>query len=112
MTISKLGLDDVDYLKYADLENMFGVFQDGQGRYFYNLNETVYLQYGEGDLLQYVATYEMQWPLVSYAVYGTTRLAWLLMKVNGVPASRMFEPVRPSQKVYYVPADQAKEILK
>ena len=112
MTLSQLGLDGADYLKFADLENMFGVFRDDMGRYFFNLNETVYVYPDASGLREYVATYEMQWPLVSYAIYNTTRLAWLLMKVNRVPASRMFDTVKPGQKVLYVDGGRANEIAR
>ena len=112
MTLSQLGFDGADYLKFADLENMFGVFHDDMGRYFFNLNETVYIYPGREGLREYVASYEMQWPLVSYAIYKTTRLAWLLMKVNQVPASRMFDTVKPGQKVLYVDSGQASEIAR
>ena len=101
MTLSQLGLDDADYLKFADLENMFNVFQDGKGRYFFNLNETAYFDFRREDLLEYVANREMQWPLVSYAIYHTTRLAWFLMKINGVGADKMFETIKPAQKILY-----------
>ena len=101
---------DIGYLKVADLENMFDVFTDEQGRYYYNLNETVYLNINESQLERYVVKYECQWPLISYQIYGTTRLAWLLMKVNKVPPQRMFKALRPSDEVLYPPTDMAKTI--
>ena len=49
---------------------------------------------------------------MSYNIYGTTRFAWLLMKINNIDASKMFDPVLPGQKVLYVSADTAKSIVR
>lgn len=45
---------------------MFDVFTDESGRYYYNLNETVYLNINESQLERYIVKYECQWPLISY----------------------------------------------
>ena len=42
--------NNLDFLKVADLENMFDVYQDADGRYFFNLNETIYLDIPQGML--------------------------------------------------------------
>lgn len=101
---------DMPYLKVADLENMFEVFRDAAGRYYYNLNETAYVDAPAGGLEPYTVSHEQQWPLVSYAVYGTTRFAWLLMCVNGVGPDEMFEPVRPGTTVLCPSAKDAQGI--
>lgn len=54
----------------------------------------------------------MHWPLISYSIYGTTRFAWLLMKLNGVKAEDTFMPKYPSDKVKYISKDSLPQIVK
>lgn len=101
MNLKIKDLDYTDYLKVADLENMFNIFSDDEGRLLYNLNETVYVN--SGGAPEYTVTYDSQWTLISYKIYGTTRLAWLLMKLNGVELPEAFRPVKAGTAVKYIP---------
>ena len=53
----------------------------------------------------------MHWPLISYKIYGTTRLAWLLWKVNEVGPIDTFRAKQPGDIVYYLPTSLVKEIV-
>ena len=102
-----------DYWKTTDLENLFDIEQDGLGKLGFNLNESLYLQMPDRVKATYVCQYaEMHWPLISYAIYGTTRLAWLLMKINGVKAEDMFVPRRAAETVKYITKDMLLQIVK
>ena len=112
MKIHELDDDGVRrWLKVTDLENFFEIYELRDGRYSYNLNETVYVDADESLLREYVCDRVMQWPLVSHRIYGTTRLAWLLMKVNGVGAEEVFKNLVPGQKVKYLPPPQMQNVV-
>lgn len=97
-------VDDQRLLKITDMENLFSVYQDRRGNYVYNLNETLYMDASDS-LQEYVCQCAMHWPMVSYKIYGTTRLAWLLVKLNKVGFADMFRARRPGEIVKYVDKD-------
>lgn len=104
--------DEVDVQGY-DLENAFGVFEDRRGNYVYNLNQTVYfpdLDQLPDSALKYYQCKELdQWTTVSYNVYGTTRYAWLIMKVNKI-RDALVKPFK-GQVIAYLPQDALKSVL-
>lgn len=99
------------YLKITDFENFFNVFQDQNGNNFYNLNENLYFQVDKTTLPSMVCDCHCFWPLLSYKIYGTTRLAWMLMKVNDVNAANVFDAKEPGDIIYYVPKDAVEGIV-
>lgn len=92
--------------KITDLESMFDIYLDERGNYVFNLNETVYFMDGIDRLPTYVSTYRQYWTTLSYNIYGTTRLAWLLMKVNDVTADNVFRPIENGESIRYVPSER------
>jgi len=91
------------YWKTTDLENLFDINQDSREMYGFNLNENLYIDVPESAIRIYDCQYaEMHWPLISYTLYGTTRLAWLLMKLNGVKAEDTFLPKRSADPIKYI----------
>lgn len=103
---------DQDWLAITDLENLFTVRQDSRGNYMYNLNESLYLDIPDRQLLSFTCDAQMHWPLISYRLYGTTRLAWLLMKINRVGAGDMFKAKSPSDVVKYVDKDILQQVVR
>lgn len=97
----------------TDFDNFFDVHETTGGDYAYNLNETLYLNAGRngGGLPVYIAKHEMQWTLASYLIYDTTRLAWLLMKLNGVDALHMFDNIKVGQPILYLKQETVRGIL-
>lgn len=53
----------------------------------------------------------MHWPLISYKIYNSTRLAWLLWKVNNVSMIDTFKAKQPGDIIYYLPQDLVKSIV-
>ena len=101
------------YWKTTDLENLFDIRQDRLGMFYFNLNENIYFRVPESAFLTYACQYaEMHWPLISYTLYGTTRLAWFLMKVNDVRAEDMFIPKRAAEKVKYLDKSYLQQVIK
>ena len=102
-----------NYWKTTDLENLFDINQDPMDRYWFNLNENLYLDVPDAALNTYTCQYaEMHWPLISYMIYGTTRLAWLLMKLNGVKIEDVFLPKRAADTVKYISKESLPQIIK
>ena len=85
-------MKDKEFLEYPDLENMFNVYMK-DGSYVLNLNSTMYVNVPESALKYHVINHDMFWPTISYQIYGTTRYAWLLMKLNTIKAKNMFKKV-------------------
>ena len=90
-TLQDIPYDDKkDWLKITDLENMFHIYQDDKQNNCYNLNATLYVNVPLEYFQLYTCDCDSTWTLLSYKLYGTTRLAWLLMKLNEVKASEVF----------------------
>ena len=98
--------------KVTDLEHMFSVFIDRRGNYSFNLNETVYLSdVRKSELPHLTIDHDYYWTTISYRIYGTTRLAWLLMKVNGVRAENIFDIVPRGTAIYYLERGVVNELI-
>ena len=99
------------YLKLYDLENIFHIYQDQYGNYKYNLNTGVYLKLNPSYIKEYTVKSNLQWSLISYDIYNTTRLAWLLMKINDIKAGDIFKNRQPGEKIKYIVTDIVKQII-
>ena len=98
--------------KITDFDHFFKVYIDKRGNYMYNLNETLYFDIAEDNNLPvYTTTHPMQWPLISYKIYQTTRLAWLLMKLNDVDITNVFDTIPSGKEIRYLPMDSVQSIL-
>lgn len=107
-------LEDIDYeddLKITDFENFFDVYEIDD-KYRYNLNKNLYLNIGSSNLLEYELHTSAHWSLISYKLYGTTRLAWLLMKINNVTLAGTYVKMQPGTKIKYISKDNVKAVVK
>ncbi len=107
---------DLKTLEYKpeqeDLENLFTVHADKRGNYIYNLNRRLVFQLGkDANLDTFLVTHDMHWPLASYQIYQTPRLAWLLMMLNGVTAKDMFKKIKAGDKIQYLGANAVTSLL-
>lgn len=115
MTLANMIADDalpneyIEQISYVDLENSFNVSQDDNGFYKFNLNSTVIID-PDGDYKYFEVMQDMQWPLISYKIYGDTREAWMLMKINEVGFDDVFKPVRAGTKIKYLETTQLQQI--
>ena len=100
-----------DNLKVSDLENMFKVHKDKNGNYILNLNETIYINMPRDRMKVYIPDHPQFWALISHELYKTTRLDWLLMKINGVSPINVFRPVLASQPIWYLEQGDVQNIL-
>lgn len=100
-------------VKMVDMENFLDVTERKDGvvdPYVYNLNETIYLD--KVPILMTTVSHDMFWTTLSFQLYGTTRLWWVLMKVNGVKPDSTFEPIHSGDTVFYVNKDDVATMLK
>ena len=96
-------IDSSDKGSILDFDNFFEIYVDKRGNFAYNLNSNLYFDCSGANLEVYVPTHDLHPTIVSYNIYGTPRLAWLICKVNGVTdPSAVFESGSP---VLYVPKD-------
>ena len=103
-------ISDLDpNVRITDLENFFSIYEDKRGYYSYNLNETVY--FNLNNYLTYKLKTKAFWPLISYKLYNTTRLAWFLMKINNVKADDIFKPKLPGDEIKYVSKEVIENIV-
>ena len=111
MVLTDIDTSSMKFLKITDFENILNIYQDSKGNYFFNLNNSLYLNIANDALLSYTNDYVSHWPLISYKIYGTTRLAWLLMKINNVEAKDVFKYVEIGTKIKYLPKDQMNGLI-
>ena len=94
--------DDDSSVKFTDLDNFFNIYQNPDAYFQYNINSTVYLDVPPSRLKTYVCQHDMHWPTISFNVYGTVHLAWVLMKVNNITPDIAFEIVPAGSEVKYL----------
>ena len=106
-------ISDVDEsVNLMDFENFLDVYEDGRlenAPYAYNLNSTVY--FGDVPYKEREVKHTMFWTTISYEIYKSTRLWWILMKLNDVDESNIFSPVYAGQTVKYLDESDVRRII-
>lgn len=88
---------------FFDLDKMFSLFIDEEGRWQYNLNSTFYLIDIPDEVCEwFTCPTDMHWPSISWKVYGSTRLSWFLMKLNNIHDQNIFEPIKAGTRIRYL----------
>lgn len=69
-----------------NLENIFNIYQDEDGFYFFNLSKSIYFPEDlDGTYYsQYSTKPKDTYPLIAYNYYGSVRLWWLICAVNSI----------------------------
>jgi nucleoid-associated protein YgaU len=79
-------IKELPKLRNENYANIFKVYQDKDNRYFYNLLQTVVipsnLPIGYYD--NYSVVYGDTWPFISYKVYDTPNLWWVIINTNNI----------------------------
>lgn len=113
--ISKYKDDIENYqsiVRITDFENFFDVYEDKKRNcYTFNLNATMYFNVKKSAMQYATLQHAAYWPQISYMIYSTPRLAWLLMKLNNVKAANMFDIVPTNSKIYYIPTQTMQSII-
>lgn len=104
-------INDLPKLNAENLENIFPVYADQTGRYFYNLLQTVNIPTNlpQGFYDTYTTKYNDTWPLISYRHYQTPNLWWIIVAANNI-----HNPVKqpePSTNIKIIKADLVRNML-
>jgi hypothetical protein len=102
-------LDDINnldfkYLKLTDFENVLNVNLKND-MYLFDLNSTMYISNKSDTVKEYILKHDAHWPLISYLLYETTRLWWLLCKLNDVNLTNIFDIRLAGTKIKYIPLE-------
>jgi nucleoid-associated protein YgaU len=105
-----------DYISDEDLANVFNMYTDptlGEPYKVYNMNKTLVLKGLEDIPINSYSFYEVQqgdtWNLISYKVYGTINLYWIILKTNNV-TNATIEP-EPGWMLRVLPKSTISSIL-
>jgi len=92
-------------------ERNLSLYQDVNERYFYNLLQTLSLP--DNLPLEYYGSYTLcygdTWPLISYKIYGSTNLYWLILEANKIIDPTL--PLEPGTDIRFFIKDLASTIL-
>ncbi len=79
-------IEDLPKLDDENYENIFNVYVDSDGRYFYNLLQSI--SFPQNLPINLFETYNIKpkdtWPYISYKTLGTPNLWWLILHANGI----------------------------
>lgn len=95
-----------------DLDVFFNVYLDQRDKYVYNLNNTLYIKVPDEITDIYIVKHDQFWTTLSYNIYGTTRLAWLLMKLNNVRCENVFSIIETGTRIRYLNKDYVSRIIR
>jgi hypothetical protein len=73
-------------LRVENYENIFNLYQDNNKNYFYNLLQTIQIPTSlpEGYFDTYTVGYQDTWPFISYKIYQTPNLWWIITQANDI----------------------------
>jgi hypothetical protein len=104
-------ITDLPNLRRENYENIFNVYTEDDGHYFYNLLQAVVIPSNlpRGYFYTYDVTYDDTWPYISYKNYNTPNLWWVILSVNNI-----IDPTTmptPGTKIDILKVDVVKDIL-
>jgi hypothetical protein len=69
-----------------DIENLYNLYQDSDGYYFFNLTRTVIFpeDLNQNTYVEYVIQPKDMWTTISYKFYNTIKLWWLVCSANNI----------------------------
>lgn len=79
-------IEELDSLRSENMENIFNVYQEDNGLYYYNLLQNIAFPTDLPlNLFQpYSVTYGDTWPYISFKTLGSPNLWWIIMLANGI----------------------------
>lgn len=79
-------INDLPKLKNENFENIFNIYTNEDGFYFYNLLQTLAFPQNlpEGYFDIYDIVYGDTWPFISYKNYKTTGAWWVILLANNI----------------------------
>ena len=94
-------IPELPRLRLESYENIFNVYTDNDGRYFYNLLQSVIIppDLPPGYFNKYNTVYGDTWPLISYKNYDTTHLWWIILLCNNILDPTQITPPATELKI-------------
>ena len=79
-------IEELPALRNENYENIFNIYTDEDGRYYYNLLQTIALPQNlpAGYYTTYDVKYGDTWPFISYKLYNTPNLWWIITAANNI----------------------------
>jgi len=79
-------IKDLPALSRQRYENIFKLYKNNRGQYYYNINKTVVFPENIDDTkISYITVKQKQaWTTISYHVYKTIELWWLICLLNKI----------------------------
>ena len=79
-------IKDLTKLKNENFENIFNVYQTENGLYYYNLLQTIEFPQNLPPTFfkPYTIAYGDTWPFISFKVYGSPNLWWVILLANNI----------------------------
>jgi len=79
-------IKDLPKLASDNYENIFQIYQDENERYYYNILQNINIPTNlpGGYYNEYLIKYGDTWPLISYRVYETPNLWWIVLAANNI----------------------------
>ena len=92
-------IPDLEKLHPENMENIFNVYQEADGLYYYNLLQTISFPQDLPLTLftSYIISYGDTWPFISYKNYNTPNLWWVILLANNI--QNPLEPLVPGTTI-------------
>jgi len=98
--------------RYENLFTVYSVNKEGKDFYFYNLTNKIVLPRNIGSefLISTIINTSMTWPTLSYKIYGTMNLWYLLYLLNNKDNKISFT-VEPGDNIIFIKAAYLNSII-
>jgi LysM repeat protein len=98
-------------LDVENLENIFNVYQNLDGMYFYNLLQTIVFPQNLPNSLfeSYTAVYGDTWPYISFKTLNSPNLWWAILLANNI--NNPTEPIVYGQQIKIPRMEVVRQIL-
>lgn len=102
---------NLNKLLNENFENIFNVYTDESERYYYNILQNIALpdNLPDGYFTTYHTTYDDTWPYISYKLYETPNLWWIILPFNSV--SDATQPIVPGTSIKALKVPFVKNVL-
>lgn len=104
-------IKELPRLKNENYENIFNLYLDNDGYYFYNILQSIHFpdNLPDGYFNTYTTSYNETLPVISYNVYGDIRLWWVITHANNITDPT--KPISPGIKLKVPKPEIVTEIL-
>ena len=104
-------IDDLTRLREENFENIFNVYRDQKGMYFYNLLQTVVFPQDLPASLftTYTIAYGDTWQFISFKTLKSPNIWWIILLANGI--QNPLKPLVNGTRLKIPNADVVREVL-